>query len=32
MPKQTEFDKNYKIDKLVGYLDLWTGKKITGLK
>jgi hypothetical protein len=32
MPKQTEFDKKYKINKLVGYLDLWTGKKICGQK
>ena len=32
MPKQTEFDKNYHIDKLVGYLDLWAGKKIVDIK
>ena len=32
MPKQTEFDKNYNIDKLVGYLDLWAGKKIVDAK
>ena len=28
MPKQTEFDKNYKIDKLVGYLERWPGKGV----
>jgi hypothetical protein len=28
MPKQTEFDKNYKINKYVGYLELWAGKKL----
>jgi hypothetical protein len=28
MPKQTEFDKNYKIDKLVGYLERWAGKGV----
>ena len=28
MPKQTEFDKNWNIDKYVGYLELWAAKKI----
>ena len=28
MPKQTEFDKNYEIDKLVGYLERWAGKGV----
>ena len=28
MPKQTEFDKNYEIDKLVGYVEKWAGKGV----
>jgi len=28
MPKQTEFDHNWDIDKYVGYLELWAAKKI----
>jgi len=31
MPKQTEFSDNYNIDKFVGYLDLWAGKKIVDI-
>ena len=32
MPKQTEFEQNWDINKFVGYLDLWAGKKIGGQK
>lgn len=32
MPKQTEFEQNWDINKFVGYLDLWAGKKIGGHK
>ena len=28
MPKQTEFEKNWDINKYVGYLELWAAKKI----
>ena len=33
MPKQTEFEKNWDINKFVGYLEPWAAsKKIIGLK
>ena len=32
MPKQTEFEQTWDINKFVGYLDLWSGKKIGGHK
>ena len=32
MPKLTEFEQNWDINKFVGYLDLWAGKKIGGHK
>jgi len=28
MPKQTEFENNWDINKYVGYLELWASKKI----
>jgi len=28
MPKQTEFQNNWDIDKYVGYLELWAAKRI----